>query len=138
MIIFINTVLVVVINFFAIGVFAESSPLAQTQEVLKNPHKRETAIQEEGEKAKQADAFAKKVGGSSQNTEKIYGISAEAMKYIDQTAGGDPEKMQNLLDQAQKDPKAFFKSLPPEVQNQIKTLSSEIESQNKPVRSTSP
>lgn len=120
------------------NLFAQPTPLEQTQEVLKNQQKREAAIQEEGDRAKQADDYAKKVGGNPQNTEKIYGISSEAIKHIDQVSEGDPEKVQKLLEQAQKDPAAFYKSLPPEVQSQIKKLSNEIESQNSSLKSKSP
>lgn len=108
---------------------AQQTPLSQTQSVLKNPNERQQVIQQEGERARRADEFAgQAVGGDAQKKEQLYGLSSDVMTVIDQQSGGDPNKMNELLQKAQKNPKAFYDSLPPEIKKQIKGLADDIES----------
>lgn len=116
---------------------AQQTPLSQTKSVLKNPNERQQAIQQEGERARKADEFAgQAIGGDVQKKEQLYGISSDVMTVIDQQSGGDPKKMNELLQKAQKDPKAFYDGLPPEIKKQIKDLAKEIETSKKNVDST--
>jgi len=49
------------------------------------------------------------LAGTSQNKDEIYGIAAQLMEKIAQETNGDPEKMQLLMLEAQKNPEAFYK-----------------------------
>src|SRR3954471_101737 len=107
---------------------ASKEGLSKTQEVLRDPKKRQEAIKGD-KKAEEADARVQRLSGSPENTQKMYEISADIMENITKQSGGDPQKMQKLLEEAQKDPEAFYKSLTPEQRGQIQKLSGEISPQ---------
>ena len=89
----------------------QDSSLQQTQELLKDPSKREQALQTPD--AKNADAAAGALAGSAANKEKMYQISSDLMTYLNKESGGDPSKMMEILAEAQKNPEAFYKKWPP-------------------------
>lgn len=50
------------------------------------------------------------------------------MENLSKEANGDPEKMQQMLLEAQKNPEAFYKKMSPEQRAQIQGLVKKIES----------
>lgn len=100
--------------------------LSQTQKDLKDPVARKKML--DTPQAKKADAAAADLAGDSKNLDEMYGISAELIGIIGEQSQGDPKKMQEALDKAQKDPVGFLKSLPPDQQEKIHQLSKKIES----------
>lgn len=108
--------------------------LIQTQKDMKDPAARKKML--DTKEAKNADAAAASIAGDSKNLDEMYGISAELIGIIGEQAQGDPKKMQDALQKAQKDPAGFLKSLPPEQQEKIHQLSQKIE--NNKVKKVSP
>jgi hypothetical protein len=103
--------------------------IKQTQGVLTNKKDRQKAIQELPESAKKVDQNVDIiVGGDENQKEEMYQISADIFKNFE---GKSAEEMQKILEQAQKDPEAFYKSLSPEQQKKIKGLANKIESKKK-------
>lgn len=79
----------------------------ETQEFLKNKKERDSWVQK-NEKAKDADQKAEALAGAG-GKEQMYDIAGELTQKIAAETGGDPEKMQKLLLEAQKNPEAFYK-----------------------------
>jgi hypothetical protein len=98
-----------------------------TRKLLTDPETRER----EGLNNADAKAAHQKIldltGSNSQQTEAIYGISADAFQDITNRTKGDTSAILDILTKAQKDPKAFFQSLSPDQQARIKTLGAEID-----------
>ena len=65
--------------------------------------------------------------GSETHTQEVYRLASEVLARISQEAGGDPEKMMMLLQEAQKNPEAFADRLTPEQKAAIRTLAAQIE-----------
>lgn len=99
--------------------------LEKTQKLLVDPAQREQAIKSDPI-ARQTQSQVQRVGGSPENIQKMYQMAAEIMAQITVQANGDPKKMQELTETAQKDPAAFLQGLSPEQQAQIRQLANNI------------
>ena len=99
--------------------------ISKTQKDLKDPVARKKMLDTKA--AKDADAAASALAGDKGNLDEMYGISAELIGVIGEQTQGDPKKMQEYLERAQKDPEAFLKSLPPAQQEKIHQLTKKIE-----------
>jgi hypothetical protein len=100
--------------------------LAKTMEVLRSPTERGVEIKG-SKRAQDADLQVKAVGGNAQNTEKIYELAAQVMENLVKEGAGDPDKMMQILDQAQKDPSAFANRFTPAQKKLLKELAADIE-----------
>lgn len=100
--------------------------LEQTMGMLRSSQKREEEIKKDP-KAKAANAEVESLTGSAENTQKLYELSALIMENLTKQAGGDPDKMVKILEQAQKDPAGFANSFTPEQQKLLKQLGKDIE-----------
>lgn len=76
-------------------------------------------------KAKLADQNLNQTVGSK-NADQAYAISADILHLLMKQAGS-PEEAAKLLQKAQQDPAGFLKSLPPEIQQQIKDLAGKVQ-----------
>jgi hypothetical protein len=109
--------------------------LKDTQDLLRNKKAREKAIGSDA-KAKEADAKAGALAGSPENKEEMYDLAAQVMDKITTEANGDPEKMQALMLEAQKNPKAFYeKYFTAEQKANLRNLANKIEKSQQPVSS---
>lgn len=81
--------------------------LDDTKNLLKDQRQRDEFIKSD-KKAQEVDAKVDALAGSSKNKEEIYGISAEVMEKLTVETNGDPEKMQMILNEAMKNPEAFY------------------------------
>lgn len=99
--------------------------LRQTQELLRNPGKRDESVQRDA-KAKEADAKVREVAGSAANTEAMYALAAEVLESMVRESGGDATKLQELLQSAQSNPEAFYKALTPEQRARVKQIAEQI------------
>lgn len=130
---------------FAFGIFALSASIAfaqtssqqdkatqealgQTQQLLRDKQQREKALQQNPQ-AMEQHKRVQQLTGSEKNTDAVYDISADIMDNLVKDANGDPQKMQELMQQAQKDPAAFYNKLTPEQKARIKALSEQISPQ---------
>jgi hypothetical protein len=81
--------------------------LQDTQHLLKTPSERDQYVNKDPH-AKEVDAKVSALAGSSQNKEEIYDLASQVMETITAESKGDPAKMQQLLEEAQKNPKQFY------------------------------
>lgn len=111
----------------------ESTTLAtqQTQDLLKNSKARHAAIKE-NDAAIKNDAYIRSKLTSEKDINEAYGVAAELLPWIVEQSGGDPEKMQAMLVDAQKNPEAFYNRMPAAQRAKIKQLSKAIPEPKKP------
>ena len=97
---------------------ASAEALSKTQEVLRDP----------GARAGQVDrGLESMVGNDTAKKEEVYDLAAEVFQDLVKRSGGDPLKMSEILEKAQKDPAAFGKTLSPAQLERIKQLARELE-----------
>ena len=107
---------------------ATEKGMKDTQNLLRDKKQRDELIKTDS-KAKEADSKVNAVtGGDAVNNQKLYDISADIMPALMTSVGNDPVKAMELLQKAQSDPEAFYKSLPSEVRDKIRGVASDIES----------
>ncbi len=106
-------------------------PLKETQKVLTDKTKRDAAIKQEGSKAQAVDQYAEKIAGP-QGKEEMYGLSADLMAVIEKESGGDPDKMMKILEEAQKNPEAFYNRFSPEQKAKLKAIAEKAPKPSKP------
>lgn len=129
-------VLLLAVSFMATTVtFADDSDdaaaLREAQELMRSESKRAEVIKDNA-KAQQADSFAlQAVGGDQKLKNDVYNVSADIMGTVKDLAGGDPVKMNELLQKALKDPGAFLKSLPADQQAKIRSIANQTEANKK-------
>jgi hypothetical protein len=105
----------------------ESKGLKDTKRMLLDPNERAKAIKGDA-RAEEAHAKAESLAGSQANTEEMYAISAGLMDKITKETGGDPVKMQQLLNEAQKNPQAFYnRYMSDEERARVRSLSNDIQ-----------
>jgi hypothetical protein len=101
------------------------SATQKAQEVLTDPTQRNEALNTP--EAKRAHERVEALsGGSPQHQQEIYEISASILPILLEMAQNDPAKAQELLVQAQKDPKGFFERLPAAERKKIQDLASRL------------
>ncbi len=101
---------------------ASQDALQETQKYLKDSTQRQQKINEDP-RAKEVDQKIKALAGSDEAAQEIYGLSSDIMGLLMQETGGDPVKMQKLLEEASKNPAAFAKRFSPEQQKKLKEIS---------------
>lgn len=123
----ITILLIISLSFFSHSQELESSTTdatRQTQEMLKDSTKRKELLKNKN--AKEANENAQNLIGS-ENMDEMYGVVSEILPLIVKESAGDSTKMTRLLAEFQKNPEAFYKKLPPEIQAKIKSLSKKAE-----------
>ncbi len=105
----------------------DQEALLETQRVLRSPTERQDIISKD-KKAQDTDQFASQVvGGDPKLKDEVYDISADVLNSLLQTTNGDPEKAQELLLKAMKNPEQFLKSLPALQQEKIRGIANSVE-----------
>jgi len=102
----------------------QEKALSDVMDLLKSPVKRQSAIDSDP-KAKEADRFLKEWGGNQ--SEDIYELAAQIFQSLALEAGGDADKMAELLSKAQKDPESFAKKLSPAQKERLKKIVGKIQ-----------
>lgn len=110
---------------------AGDQALLETQQVLTNPTSRGNAIANDPA-ARNADKQLRDVAGNPQRAEAIYGLAADMMSNLTSASGGDPDKMDTILQGAAANPESFLKSMTPEQRKKLREIASEIEGPPKP------
>lgn len=85
----------------------------ERQEIIKNDPK-----------AKEADQVVKETGGP--HSEEVYKLAAEVMQTLAVEAKGDPDKMEELLEKARRDPASFADKFSPTQKARLKILAEKI------------
>ncbi|MBC7466074.1 MAG: hypothetical protein H7256_08780 [Bdellovibrio sp.] len=97
----------------------DQQALQQTQELMKNPTERNKAISQDPN-AQGTDKMVKDLMGA--NSEEMYKAAADFMPYVVEKGKGDPNKMNEFIQQALRDPAAFEKDLPSDLKEKISSL----------------
>src|SRR5665213_1196105 len=107
--------------------------LNQTKDLLKDPVERQKAINLDP-KAKDIDNKVNALAGTGANKEAIYDVASQLMDKIAADAHGDPEKMQELMSEAAKNPEAFRnKYFSEDQKNQVRGIANKIEADKPPL-----
>ena len=110
---------------------ADEDALVQAQKLLQDASQRVEVLQKDTQALavdRQVDAV---VGADPAKKEKLYQISSQALGDLEKQKRGDPEAMAKALEQAQKDPEGFFKTLSPENQAAIRAMARDLEARKK-------
>lgn len=101
--------------------------LDDTKSLLKDKKQRDEFIKTD-KAAKEVDAKVDALAGSAKNKEDIYSISADVMEKLTAATNGDPEKMKQILEEAQKNPQAFYqKYFDENARQRVRGVANEIE-----------
>ena len=102
----------------------QEQALSGAVEELTDPAKRSENLKKDPKAAK-SDEMVKEVGG--EYSEEIYGLAGEVMQSLVKKTQGDPDKMEQLLKDAEKNPEAFANTFTPDQKKALKELSKKIE-----------
>lgn len=105
---------------------ASQEALRQTIQLLNSPVQRGEVIQKDS-KAKAADDQVQSLMGTPENTAKLYELAGKIMENLANQAEGDPQKMMEILEKAQRDPSSFASSFTPEQQKMLQDLAKQVE-----------
>lgn len=109
----------------------ELDALIETQKLLRDSAR----VQSEALQTPQAKRADRKASitalGKPELKQEIYNISSDLMSWLEQAAKGDPAKMQELMIEANKNPKAFYDRIPAAERTKIKALAEKIEQSRK-------
>lgn len=105
---------------------ASQEALRQTIQLLNSPAQRDTVINKDPN-AKKADDRVQSLMGTPENTAKLYELAGKIMENLANQAAGDPEKMMEILEKAQRDPASFAASFTPEQQKMLQELAKQVE-----------
>ncbi len=115
---------------------ASDEALQNTQKFLVNKEEREI-FKGTDPSLKKIDKDLEKLVGDKGQKEEVYKATAKILEDLARETGGDPEKMLQIMEQAQKDPKAFYlKHLSKENKKAIRGIAEDIDKIN--VDSTKP
>jgi hypothetical protein len=106
----------------------ESQGLKDTKTFLHSPEQRKEFINKD-KAAKEIDDKVSALAGSSKNKEELYGISSEVLEKLVQETKGDPQKMQQILQEAQTNPQKFYeKYFDENAKARVRGVASDIDS----------
>jgi hypothetical protein len=108
----------------------ESDPVEEVQKLLTNPSLRSKELKSNEGGAKM-DQSVRELGGSEENVEEIYAITADITATLVKEVDGDPAKLQIIVQEAMKNPEAFKSKLTPSQIQRIKAVSAKIDADKK-------
>jgi hypothetical protein len=95
---------------------------------LTDPDQRSKVLKAD-KKAAASDQVVKEVGGEF--SEEIYQLAGKVMESLVQQTHGDPQKMEEILEKAKKDPASFAKTFNSDQLKTLQELGKKIEKANK-------
>ncbi len=108
--------------------------LEDTRKMMTDPSLREHALKTQPE-GQRVDEKVEQLTGKGKGKEEIYGLASEVLEVIARESGGDPEKMQKILSEAQANPEKFYeKYFTPAQKRRVRSLANEIERKQGPAR----
>lgn len=116
---------------------ASTTALVDTQNMLTDPAARAQGVKLHP-MGTDVDNQVKQLGGSSENTDDIYGLAADVFGELMKEAGGDPLKAQELVQEATKNPAAWASKWTPEQQAKLKALSGRLPASQGPASNGAP
>lgn len=110
---------------------ASREALDKTESLMKTPAERQKYIDAHPD-AKAADKKIDDLTGDPQTKEMMYKTSGDIFADMVQKTNGDPEKQKAILDEAAKNPEAFYNQLTPEQKDQVRDLATKIQQSTRP------
>ena len=110
---------------------ASQQGLQKTQKLLRSKSEREQYMEKHPE-AKNADKKVDNLTANPKLKEQIYGVSSDVFANVVKETGGDSVKLQQLVEEAMKNPEAFYNKLSPEQKAQIRGIADQIEKESPP------
>lgn len=106
--------------------------LSETQKVMQHPRAREEFLKSSPQ-ARDVDVRINMMGGIDESKkQEMYDISSQITAKVAEMAGGDPAKMQKILEEAKRDPAAFYqKFFTDEQRARVKELAKSVEKNQK-------
>lgn len=101
--------------------------IKNTQKVLTNKSEREKITQKDSNAKSVSEQVKNLSGGDTATEEETYAIAAEILPVIQKEAGNDPNKLMQLMAEAQANPQKFIDKLPKAQQDKIKALAAKVE-----------
>jgi len=98
--------------------------LEETQAVLTTPQLRTQAATTP--EAKAALDSVSQLTGTPENEQALFNVASQIFGNLTKDAQGDPDKLEKILLEAQKNPESFFNKLTPQQQNEIQGLAKKI------------
>lgn len=107
---------------------ASQTALQQTKEMLMNQQNRQKTIGEDKSgKSAAGDSQLRNTLGSQENINQAYGIASGVFQQLVQQTGGDPQKLNQLLSELQRNPASLEQHLTPEQKSQLEALAKKVE-----------
>jgi hypothetical protein len=100
--------------------------LAKTQALLRDQARRDAAVRADPV-AQDADARVRALGKSDAGVEAIYELSAEILATLTDAAGGDPDKMMKIIQEAEANPEKLAEKLTPAQRAKLQELAKQLE-----------
>ena len=132
--------LIIMVSLLAHPVLAEDEldpasveAMMKTQQLLKDPKKRDQAISESAN-AKLIDGQIRSLLGDGAHREEFFSVAGEVFEYLTKVSGGDSLKMIQILKDAKNDPKSFYEKLSPKSRQTIRELSNKAANKDQPKR----
>jgi preprotein translocase subunit SecD len=107
---------------------ADKEALQKTMQLLQNPNERQEVINSSSD-ANKADQMAKQLVGE-ENLQDVYRLAAQVMRKLAIENKGDSQSMVKEMQQAQKNPEAFYNSLSDGQRKEIMEMRRKIKERN--------
>lgn len=105
---------------------ASQQALGETQKTMTNRVEREK-IKKDNAALQQVDADVEALVGNGTNKDAMYEAAAKILGDMAKDTDGDPDKMREVMQNAQRDPKAFLNSLSEDNKKMIRGIAEDIE-----------
>lgn len=138
-------ILIAFVPFISMTVWAQGSDkpdasvvqeaVQDTKSLLRDRGRRDQTLT--GEAAKKVDKGLDDLTGSRNTSDEVYGLTADLLEPLMKKAGDDPDKLQKMVDEAQKNPEAFAETFTPEQREKLRAIAGEI-SKNKGTPASKP
>lgn len=129
--------IVLLVSMYAIFVKAEldsssKDALTKTQETLTNAQKRQEAFKENPAYRESEKAANEVFKGDEGKKQQAYELTSQVLATLAEKANGDPQKMQEIMAEAQRNPEKFMQEYFSEGQKQqVRALAADIEKDKK-------
>lgn len=109
---------------------ADEAALKETQALLNSPAQMEKLGATEADAGKALEQVKKMTNNDPKKAAELNAISSAIFEDMVKSSNGDSAGIEEKLQQALKDPKAFMNSLPADQQQRLRGLASEIDKEN--------
>ena len=110
---------------------ASTEALEKTKKLMNSPEERQAYIKDHAD-AQAADKKVDALTSDPKLKNEMYGTAGDIYGDMVKKTGGDVDKQKKILEEAMKDPEAFFNGLTPDQQRQIRDIAGKMNPFNDP------